>query len=78
MNGVAVSTTGETFWWNAKRAGNFKESNKSDNLGEVKMDVPKLEFNHYPAGAYGVERKIRDAKEVHFKNGTVWTSGRWD
>ena len=75
MNGVAVSATGETFWWNAKRAGNFKESKKSDNLGEVKMDVPKLEFNHYPAGAYGVERKIRDAKKVLFKNGTVWTSG---
>ena len=75
MNGVAIKASGETFWWNAKKVGELKEAKEEEKSNDSIIDSPKLEFTHYPAGAYGVERKKRKPQKVLFKNGTIWTSG---
>ena len=73
MNGVAVTATGKTFWWNAKRVAQIIDNEPKHK--EIKGLLPDLKFSHYPAGAYGVERVQRVSDKVLFKNGTVWTSG---
>ncbi|MFL2484067.1 MAG: amidohydrolase family protein [Verrucomicrobiales bacterium] len=73
MNGIAVTETGKTFWWNAKKVSKISDDKPKNK--EIKGLLPELKFSHYPAGAYGVKRVKRVSDKVLFKNGTVWTSG---
>ncbi len=77
LSGIAVMPGGKTFWWNGKRSGDVEEKEDEEKEQKKKDDkdeqVPSLEFNHYPAGAYGFAGMPEQAVRLMVRGATVWT-----
>jgi imidazolonepropionase-like amidohydrolase len=75
LTGSGQLPDGSTFTWVAIRTGKTSGTNdKSEMEDEKEPDLPKLVFDRYPAGIYGVGDRDTPAV-VLIKNATLWTSG---
>ena len=82
LSGIAVMPGGKTFWWDGKRSGDAdgkddkaKEGDEEKKDDDKEEQVPALEFDHYPAGAYGFTGAPQQPARLVVRGATVWTCG---
>ena len=82
LSGIAVMPGGKAFWWDGKRTGDLEEKDdkgkgddKEKDAEKAEDEVPPLEFEHYPAGAYGFAGMPEQPARLMVRGATVWTCG---
>ncbi|MCH2060338.1 MAG: amidohydrolase family protein [Verrucomicrobiales bacterium] len=82
LSGIAVMPGGKAFWWEGKRTGDLEDKDdkgkgedKEKGAEKAEDEVPPLEFEHYPAGAYGFAGMPEQPARLLVRGATVWTCG---